>query len=55
MSDELNIEEFDVLLVGAGFNGLYQLYHLRQHGFSVRLIDAGADVGGLVLELLSWR
>lgn len=39
-------EEFDVLVVGAGFNGLYQLYHLRQRGFSVRLIEAGADVGG---------
>jgi len=46
MAGELNVEEFDVVIVGAGFNGLYQLYHLRQQGFSVRLIDAGADVGG---------
>ncbi|MEH6518231.1 MAG: NAD(P)/FAD-dependent oxidoreductase [Halioglobus sp.] len=39
-------KEYDVLIVGAGINGLYQLYHLRQQGFSVKLVDAGADVGG---------
>ncbi|MEH6582062.1 MAG: NAD(P)-binding protein [Halioglobus sp.] len=37
----------DALVVGAGFNGLYQLYHLRKQGFSVRLVDAGADLGGV--------
>jgi cyclohexanone monooxygenase len=46
MSDELNCEEYDALIVGAGFNGLYQLYHLREQGFSVRLVDAGEDIGG---------
>ena len=40
-------EALDVIIVGAGFNGLYQLYHLRQQGFSVRLFDAGADLGGI--------
>ena len=38
--------EFDVLVVGAGFNGLYQLYQLRKQGFSVGLVDAGEDLGG---------
>ena len=40
-------EELDALVVGAGFSGLYQLFHLRQQGFSVRLFDAGADLGGI--------
>lgn len=44
MSEGTN--KFDVLIVGAGFNGLFQLYNLRKQGFSVRLIDAGADLGG---------
>jgi len=38
--------QFDIIIVGAGFNGLYQLYHLRKQGFSVVLLDAGADLGG---------
>ncbi len=46
MKNAVEVEEFDALVVGAGFNGIYQLYHLRQQGFSVRLVDAGADVGG---------
>ena len=37
----------DALVVGAGFNGLYQLYHLRKQGFSVQLVDAGAEIGGV--------
>lgn len=40
-------EAFDVLVVGAGFTGLYQLHRLRQLGFSVRLLEAGADLGGI--------
>lgn len=40
-------EELDALIVGAGFSGLYQLFHLRQKGFSVRLFDASADLGGI--------
>ncbi|MEZ5281238.1 MAG: NAD(P)/FAD-dependent oxidoreductase [Acidimicrobiales bacterium] len=40
-------DSFDVLIVGAGFNGLYQLYRLRQEGFSVRLADANGGLGGV--------
>ena len=40
-------EPFDALIVGAGFNGLYQLYRLREAGFRVRLVDAAADLGGI--------
>jgi cyclohexanone monooxygenase len=38
--------ELDALIVGAGFNGLYQLYRLRQHGYSARIIDAAPELGG---------
>ena len=38
--------EFEVVVVGAGFAGLYQLHKLRQLGFSVRVIEAAGDVGG---------
>lgn len=46
-SESRSAEVFDVLLVGAGFTGLYQLNRLRQQGFSVRLLDAAADLGGI--------
>jgi len=36
----------DVVVVGAGFAGLYMLYKLRALGFSVRVIEAADDVGG---------
>ena len=37
---------YDVLVVGAGFAGIYQLKHLRDLGFSVLLVDNGSDYGG---------
>lgn len=37
---------FDVVIVGAGFCGLYQLHRLRQAGFSVLLLEEGSEVGG---------
>jgi cyclohexanone monooxygenase len=36
----------DVLVVGAGFAGLYLLHRLRRAGFSTLVIEAGSDVGG---------
>jgi cation diffusion facilitator CzcD-associated flavoprotein CzcO/acetyl esterase/lipase len=39
-------QEFDVVVVGAGFSGLYLLRRLRELGFSARVFDAAADVGG---------
>ena len=38
--------DFDVLIIGAGLSGLYQLYRVRELGLSVRVIEAGSDVGG---------
>ena len=37
---------FDVIVIGAGMAGLYQLYRLRQLGLSVRVFEAGGGVGG---------
>ncbi len=36
----------DVVVVGAGFAGLYQVHRLHQAGYTVRAFDKGADVGG---------
>jgi cation diffusion facilitator CzcD-associated flavoprotein CzcO/acetyl esterase/lipase len=38
--------DVDVVVVGAGFAGLYMLYRLRELGFSVRAFEAADDVGG---------
>lgn len=35
------IEEFDAVVVGAGFTGLYQLYKFRQQGLKVQVFEAG--------------
>jgi len=40
------VEQFDVIIIGAGVTGLYQLYCLRQRGLSVRVYEAGGGVGG---------
>ncbi len=36
----------DVVVVGAGFGGLYALYKFRELGLSVRGLEAAPDVGG---------
>ncbi|HMM76024.1 MAG TPA: NAD(P)/FAD-dependent oxidoreductase [Gammaproteobacteria bacterium] len=36
----------DVVVVGAGFAGLYQVHRLRQAGYRVRAFEKGSDVGG---------
>ncbi len=39
--------DYDVVVVGAGFAGVYQLKHLRDLGFKVVLLEAGTDLGGI--------
>jgi len=39
-------EAYDVVVVGAGFAGMYMLHRLRGRGFSVRVYEQGGDVGG---------
>lgn len=36
----------DVLIVGAGISGMYNLYKLRELGLSVRIIERASGVGG---------
>ncbi|MEO0031668.1 MAG: hypothetical protein RIS94_1426 [Pseudomonadota bacterium] len=36
----------DVIVVGAGFSGLYLLHKLREKGLDALVIEAGSDVGG---------
>ena len=38
--------DVDVLVVGAGVTGIYQLHRAREAGFSVALVEAGDGVGG---------
>ena len=38
--------DVDVLVVGAGITGIYQLYRAREEGFSALLLEAGGGVGG---------
>ncbi len=38
--------DYDVIVVGAGFGGMYMLHRLREQGFSVRVFEAGTGVGG---------
>ncbi len=39
-------EAYDVVVVGAGFAGMYMLHRLRGQGLSVRVYEQGGDVGG---------
>ena len=39
--------DFDAIVVGAGFAGLYAVHRLATSGLRVRLFEAGDDVGGV--------
>ncbi|HTB36512.1 MAG TPA: NAD(P)/FAD-dependent oxidoreductase [Reyranella sp.] len=41
------IEDLDVILVGAGFAGLYLLDRLRSMGMAVQVFEAGGGLGGV--------
>ena len=38
--------DYDVVIIGAGISGLYQLYRLRESGFRVSVLEKGTGVGG---------
>ena len=40
------MERYDVVIVGAGFAGMYGLHKFRSQGLSVKVFEAGSDVGG---------
>ena len=41
-----SMEQYDVVVIGAGVSGMYALHHLRQMGLSVRVYDGASDIGG---------
>ena len=38
--------DYDVVIIGAGVTGIYQLYSLLDSGLAIRVIEAGSGVGG---------
>jgi cyclohexanone monooxygenase len=46
LAESSHEQAFDVVVVGAGFAGMYMLHRLRKLGFSVRVFEQGSDVGG---------
>lgn len=51
MTDDLTASAerplLDVIVVGAGFGGLYATYKFREMGLSIQCFEAGGDVGGV--------
>ena len=45
-ADGSKVADVDVVVVGAGFAGLYLLHRLRAAGLSARVFETGDDVGG---------
>jgi cyclohexanone monooxygenase len=46
MNSSTNSSHYDVVIVGAGFSGLYMLHRLRIAGFKTRVFEQANDVGG---------
>src|SRR5471032_2964075 len=45
-SPAADAKSYDVVVVGAGFAGMYMLHRLRGLGLSARVYEQGGDVGG---------
>lgn len=46
-SSILDQKRYDVIVVGAGFGGMYAVHRFREMGLSVLGVEAGGDVGGV--------
>ena len=46
MPDHDRRPDFDAIVIGAGFSGMYMLHRLRAQGYSVRVYERGRGVGG---------
>ncbi|MCC6709351.1 MAG: NAD(P)/FAD-dependent oxidoreductase [Gammaproteobacteria bacterium] len=46
MSQDKAPQQFDAIIVGAGFAGLYMLHRMRQLGLKARVLEAGSGAGG---------
>ncbi|KAJ5998975.1 Monooxygenase [Penicillium sp. IBT 35674x] len=47
MGSIVDSPEFDAIIVGSGFGGLYVLHELRKRNFKCLVIDEAADIGGV--------
>lgn len=43
--DQVDIETLDMLIVGAGFAGIWLLQKLRERGFKAKIVEVRADLG----------
>jgi len=46
-STKTSVNQFDAVVVGAGFSGMYMLHRLKEAGFSTTVIEAADGVGGV--------
>ena len=46
MAETLPDDTLDVVIVGAGFAGMYALHSFRGMGLQAKVLEAGSDVGG---------
>ena len=46
-SSEVGAQRLDVVVVGAGFGGLYAVYKFREMGLKLAAFEAGGNVGGV--------
>ena len=44
--DAVSTHQYEVIIIGAGISGMYQLHCLRELGMNVRVFEAADDVGG---------
>src|ERR1051325_3834051 len=44
--DDRQMHEHDVVVIGAGLTGIYQLYKARQIGLDVAVLEASDGLGG---------
>jgi len=38
--------DYDAIVIGAGISGMYLLHRLRRLGMTMRVFEAGTDIGG---------
>src|SRR3954462_8012229 len=46
-SSDVSGQRLDVVIVGAGFGGLYAVYKFREMGLKIAAFETGGDVGGV--------
>jgi len=46
-SPTAEVQRLDVVIVGAGFGGMYAVYKFREMGLKIQGFEAGGDVGGV--------